>query len=290
MGLTVKELTPVFAAEVSGINLLQPLPDETFAAIHQAIDRYGVLVFPGQALDDESQLAFSKRFGKLEKSLRRDLRQENQSEEVSDLSNVDGQGERLPEDNEKVVYGLGNEHWHSDSSFKPIPAKYSLLSARIIPPVGGETEFADARAAYDAWEGEDGISKAELADCICEHSIVYSRMVITGDIFSEEEKAKMPSVHQALVRTHPTTGRKIFYVGSHASHILGWPEEKGRKLLRRLTEWAIQPQFQFRHTWREQDLVMWDNRSVLHRGRPFDRSQFRRIMHRTTVMGDGPTA
>ena len=248
MGLTVKELTPVFAAEVSGINLLQPLPDETFAAIHQAIDRYGVLVFPGQALDDESQLAFSKRFGKLEKSLRRDLRQENQSEEVSDLSNVDGQGERLPEDNEKVVYGLGNEHWHSDSSFKPIPAKYSLLSARIIPPVGGETEFADARAAYDAWEGEDGISKAELADCICEHSIVYSRMVITGDIFSEEEKAKMPSVHQALVRTHPTTGRKIFYVGSHASHILGWPEEKGRKLLRRLTEWAIQPQFQFRHT------------------------------------------
>jgi alpha-ketoglutarate-dependent 2,4-dichlorophenoxyacetate dioxygenase len=288
MGITFTERLPGFAAEVDGAELAR-LDDAAFAAIQAGIDRFGVLIFRGQHLDDAAQLAFSGRFGPLENALARDVYGPEAHPKVTRLSNLDDAGRRLPPDDERVVYTLGNEHWHTDSSFKPVPAKYSLLSARVIPPEGGETEFADVRAAYDAWPGADGVTAAALDGLICEHSIVYSRGVITGDIFQDSEKAALPPVQHWLVRTHPASRRRSFYVGSHASHIVQWPVERGRALIGGLNEWSTQERFVYRHGWRVGDLVMWDNRCVLHRGRPYDRSRHRRMMHRTTVAGDGPT-
>ena len=291
MELRIKELTPGFAAEAEGVELAAPLEDTAIEAIRDAIDRYAVLVFHDQPLNDEQQIAFSRSLGPLEITIRAGALTQPRAPEIADLSNIDKDGNLLATDSRKAIFDHGNEHWHTDSSFKPIPAKYSLLSAREIPPEGGETEFADARQAYDNWKGTpDGLTAADLEGLVCEHSIVYSRMVITGDLFDEKQKAELPPVRQALIRAHPATGRKIFYVGSHASHIIGWPVEKGRPLLRELTEWCTQPRFTHRHVWRRNDLVMWDNRSVLHRGRPFDRTRYRRVMYRTTLAGDGPTA
>lgn len=288
MAIEFSETLPDFAAEVRGADL-RHLDDAGFEAIQAAIDRFGVLVFREQALDDAAQLAFSARFGPLENALARDVYGPEAHPQVTRLSNLSDDGRRLPPDDERVVYTLGNEHWHTDSSFKPVPAKYSLLSARVIPPQGGETEFADARAAYDAWPGAEGVSKADLDGLICEHSIVYSRGVITGDIFSNAEKSALPSVHNWLVRTHPASGRRSFYVGSHASHIVQWPVERGRPLIQALNAWCTRPRFVYQHRWGPGDLVMWDNRCVLHRGRPYDRARYERLMHRTTVAGDGPT-
>jgi len=290
MSLTFREHGPDFAAEVGGVDLSRPLSEGDFAALQAGIDRCGVLVFRGQRLDDAAQLAFSLRFGPLETALKRDVYGPGAHPQVTRLSNLDDEGRRLPPDDERVVYTLGNEAWHTDSSFKPVPARYSLLSAREVPPEGGDTEFADVRAAYDAWSGSDaGLRKEALAGLVCEHSIVYSRSVITGDLFRPDEKAALPPVRHLLVRTHPATGRRNFYVGSHCSHIVQWPLEQGRALIRALDAWSTQPRFVYAHRWRAGDLAMWDNRSVLHRGRPFDRTRFRRLMHRTTVAGDGPT-
>jgi alpha-ketoglutarate-dependent 2,4-dichlorophenoxyacetate dioxygenase len=289
MALAFHEHRPDFAAEVSGVDLRRPLDETSFDAIQNGIDRCGVLVFRGQGLDDAQQLAFSQRFGALETALTRDVYGQDAHPQVTRLSNLDGEGRRLDPGDERVVYTLGNEHWHTDSSFKPVPAKYSLLSAREVPPEGGETEFADARAAYDAWPGSGSVRKEDLDGLICEHSIIYSRRVISGDIFSEAEKNALPPVRNPLVRTHPATGRRCFYVGSHCSHIVQWPVESGRALIRELNEWIAQERFVYAHRWQAGDLVMWDNRSVLHRGRPFDRARYRRMMHRTTVVGDGPT-
>ncbi|HKI97918.1 MAG TPA: TauD/TfdA family dioxygenase [bacterium] len=288
MPIAFTEQLPAFAAEVGGVDLTR-LDDAEFAAIQAGIDRFGVLIFRDQRLDDAAQLAFSARFGALENALKRDVYGPEGHPKVTRLSNLDEAGERLPQDHERVVYNEGNEHWHTDSSFKPVPAKYSLLSARVIPPTGGETEFADARAAYDDWPGAEGVSRADLDGLICEHSIVYSRGVITGDVFKPDEKNALPPVQHRLVRTHPGSGRLNFYVGSHASHIVQWPVERGRALIKALNAWSTQPRYVYRHVWREGDLVMWDNRCVLHRGRPFDRERHRRLMHRTTVAGDGPT-
>lgn len=291
MTLSIRELTPGFAAEVEGADLAGTLDDADFAAIQDAIDRYGVLVFHEQPLTDEQQVAFSARFGKLEQSININRDKRPQLPEISDISNVDASGDRLGTEARKVYMNLGNEHWHSDSSFKPVPARYSLLSAREIPPEGGETEFANTRAGYETWPGsEAGIAPADLEGLVCEHSIVYSRMNNTGDIFDEQEKAKWHPVRQAMIRTNPTTGRKSVLVGSHCSHVIGWPVEKGRALIAELNAWCTQPRFVFRHTWRQLDLVIWDNRAVMHRGLPFDRERYRRVMHRTTVAGEGPTA
>ena len=291
MPIEVKELTPGFAAEVSGVELNRPLPGDTFAAIQEASDRFAVLIFRGQPLDDDQQVAFSERFGRLEISMKLDQYHNRFRPEISDISNVSFEGTLLPADHKKVVFNTGNEYWHTDSSFKPVPANYSLLSAREIPPEGGDTEFADARAAYDTWPGNGkGITVDDLRELVCEHSIVYSRSVNTGDIFNENDKADWTPVRQSLIRTHPRSARKSLYTGSHCSHVIGWPTEEGRALIDALRQWTIQPRFIFRHQWRVNDLVIWDNRMVLHRGLPFDKSRYRRIMHRTTVAGDGITA
>lgn len=282
MTIEQTRLTPVFAAEIGGVDLSWPLDDATFDAIARAAAEYAVLLFRDQRLSDQQQVDFTERFGPLEVPLPRD-QYGGVHGQVTRLSNVGDGDKLLAADDEHATYMKGNQLWHIDSSFKPVPAMYSILSGREVPPEGGETEFADARAAYDAWPEEtDGIAKAELDNCVCEHSIVYSRSLIVGDIFSDAEKRAMPPVRQKLIRTHPVTGRKSFYVGSHASHILGWDTDESRALLRRINEWCVQDRFVYSHKWRAGDLVIWDNRSVMHRGKPWD-PQHRRVMHRTTV-------
>lgn len=290
MSLIISELIPGFAAEVGGVDLTRPLEDAEISGIREAIDRHGVLVFRDQPLDDEQQIAFCRRLGTLETTISAS-KESHIPPEIAAISNVDKHGNKLPPDARNVVFNRGNQEWHTDSSFKPVPANFSLLSAREIPPEGGGTEFADTRQGYDTWTGTaDGITKEDLEGLVCEHSLVYSRGQNTGDIMNEKQKDELPPVRQALVRTNPATGRKGFFVGAHASHIIGWPVEKGRPLLRELTTWCTQERFVYCHTWRQHDLVMWDNRFMLHRGLPYNESDHRRVMHRTTVAGDGPTA
>lgn len=287
MGLRVTDLTPGFAAEVRGVDLSRPVDDATFTEIRDAFHRAGVLVFPDQTLDDLQQIAFSERFGPLEISIRKNRPRAVSRAEVSDLSNVDAQGRLVDPEDERAIYNAGNRLWHSDSSFKRVPAMASLLHAREVPPEGGETEFADLCAAWEAlpaWrrEGLDGL--------VAVHDFVYSRGLVGYGEFTEAERAALPPVQQALVRTHPATGRRALYVGSHASHIVGWPFARGRILLLDLLAFATQLGFVYRHAWRVGDLVMWDNRRTLHRGRPWDEARHPRVMRRTTVAGAGPTA
>ena len=290
MTLTIEPIAPVerisFAAEVSGIDLTRRLADAEVAAIHVAIDRYGVLVFHDQALEDEQQIEFSRQLGALEQATGDigDPRDRRVGLELNDISNLDRHGELLPRDDRRRLFGLGNQLWHSDSSFKEIPAKYSMLSARRIPPTGGNTEFADMRAAYDALDEK---TRDEIHDLICSHSQIFSRGVLGFDDFTAAEREKWAPVRQRLVRRHPTTGRLSLYLSSHAGAIEGWPVPEARAFLRELTEHATQRQFVYAHVWKPWDLVMWDNRVTMHRA---DHGHFleERILHRGMVRGETP--
>ncbi len=287
MGILVTPVQGDFVARLTGVDLSRPLDEGDFGQVREAFHRYAVVVFPEQALTDDEQIAFSERFGPLEVSLRKDRQRRIDNPRISDISNVDEKDRVFDPDDERAIYNAGNRLWHSDSSFKRVPAMASLLSGREVPPEGGETEYADLRGAWDALPAD---RQRGLPSLVAEHSFVYSRGLIGYDQFTDAERAAVPPVPQAVVRTHPATGRKSLYLGSHASHILGRPVEEGRALLRELLEFATQPQFVYRHVWRQHDLVMWDNRCALHRGRPWDERRFRRVMHRTTVAGAGPTA
>jgi alpha-ketoglutarate-dependent 2,4-dichlorophenoxyacetate dioxygenase len=288
MNIAIRPLHPVFVGEVCGIDVARPLAREEVAAIEAGMDRYAVLVFRDQRITDEQQMAFSRNFGPLE-----DARGGNITRPadrrlpvgMNDVSNLGRDGRPLAADSRQHWFNLGNLLWHSDSSFRAIPAKYSLLSARVVNPRGGNTEFADMRAAWDALDPE---TKADLEDLVCEHSLMYSRGALGMVDFTEEERAMFRPVRQRLVRTHPVTGRKSLYLASHAGAIVGMPMPEARILLRDLTEHATQPRFVYVHAWRQWDLVMWDNRQVMHRGRRYDQSQ-PRDMRRTTVAGDAPT-
>ncbi len=308
MGILVASVRRDFVARVGGIDLSKPLDDGGFAQVRDAFNHYAVLVFPEQRISDDQrdafnhyavlvfpeqrisddqQIAFSERFGPLEVSIRKDRPRRIENPRVSDISNVDERDRVVDPGDERAIYNAGNRLWHSDSSFKRVPAMASLLSGREVPPEGGETEYADLRAAWDALPAE---RKRGLDRLVVQHSFVYSRGLIGYDQFTDAERAAIPPVPQALVRTHPATGRKALYVGSHASHVIGRPVEESRALLLELLDFATQPQFVYSHAWRQHDLVMWDNRCVLHRGRPWDERRYRRVMHRTTVAGAGPTA
>jgi alpha-ketoglutarate-dependent 2,4-dichlorophenoxyacetate dioxygenase len=287
MTLTIRPLHPVIGGEVDGVDLRQPLSDDDVAAINAGMDRFAVLVFPGQDLTDEQQIAFSRNFGDLEmpgsvsnitKPQDRRLRPE-----LADVSNLTKDQKVFKRDDRTRMFNLGNRLWHSDSSFRATPSKYSILSARLIPNKGGNTEFADMRAAYDALDDE---MKAEIADLVCEHSLIYSRGTLGFDELTEEERANFTPVRQSLVRTHPVTGRKSLYLSSHAGTIIGWPMPEARSLLRDLTEDATKPEFVYVHKWRLHDLVMWDNRQTMHRVRRFADTTEKRDMRRTTVAGD----
>jgi alpha-ketoglutarate-dependent 2,4-dichlorophenoxyacetate dioxygenase len=273
---------PFFAGEVSGIDITRPLTAEQAAAIDKGMDQYGVLVFHGQRFDDQSQLAFSRNFGDLEEAsgdLNWGKARRLESPLVNDISNLDNDNQVMARDSRRRLFSLGNRLWHSDSSFKAVPAKYSLLSARSIPSAGGNTEFADMRAGYDTLDSD---LKAEIADLVCEHSQLYSRASLGFADFTDEDRIRFKPVQQRLVRIHPSTGRKSLYLASHAGAIVGWPVPEARALLRDLIEHATQRKFVYAHEWKQWDLVMWDNRATMHRARPFDPKEVR-DMHRTTV-------
>jgi alpha-ketoglutarate-dependent 2,4-dichlorophenoxyacetate dioxygenase len=288
MSLSIRQIHPVFVGEVSGIDISTPLSPEDVAAINAGMDRYAVLVFHDQKITDEQQIAFSRNFGSIEDARGGNITKPEDKRlptGMNDVSNLGRDGKTLERDSRQRLFNLGNMLWHSDSSFRPIPAKYSLLSARIVNPVGGNTEFADMRAAYDEL---DAATKALIEDLVCEHSLMYSRGSLGFLDYTEEERAMFRPVLQRLVRTHPVTGRKSLYLSSHAGGIVGMPMPEARILLRDLTEHATQPKFVYVHRWRPWDLVMWDNRQMMHRVRRYDDSH-PRDMRRTTVAGEAPT-
>ncbi len=278
---------PDFFGEASGIDLSQPISRDAVAAIEAGMDRFAILVFHDQRIDDEQQLAFTRNFGPLEMATG-DFEQKNRrlSMAVNDISNVDNDNKVRARDDRTRLFSLGNMLWHSDSSFKTIPAKYSLLSARVIPSSpGGNTEFADMRAAWDALDAE---TRALVQDLVCEHSQLYSRGVLGFTDFTAEERQRFAPVLQRLVRRHPVTGRRSLYLSSHAGAIIGWPVPEARALLRDLIEHATQRRFVHAHRWRQFDLVMWDNRVMMHRGRRYNTEEVRDL-HRTTVADSAPT-
>jgi alpha-ketoglutarate-dependent 2,4-dichlorophenoxyacetate dioxygenase len=291
MTLSIRPIDPVsrpfFAGEVSGIDITQPLTREQAAEIEKGMDEFGVLVFHDQKLTDETQMAFSRNFGDLELATNglQDPNNQRLGAHINDISNLDANNQVLGREDRRRLFSLGTRLWHSDSSFKVVPAKYSLLSARIIPSEGGNTEFADMRAAYDALD--DG-TKAECEGLVCEHSQLFSRALIGFGDFTEEERRKFAPVRQRLIRRHPSTGRKSLYLASHAGTIVGWPVPEARAFLRDLNEHATQWNFVYAHEWRQFDLVVWDNQATMHRSRPFDATQVR-DMHRTTVKGTRST-
>jgi len=257
-------------------------------AIDAGMDEYAVLVFHDQKLTDEQQMTFTVNFGRLEVARGGNITKPEERRlqiGMNDVSNIAKDGRLHERDSRTRLFNLGNMLWHSDSSYRAIPAKYSLLSARVVNPKGGNTEFADMRAAYDTLDAE---TKAEIEDLVCEHSLLHSRGSLGQTDFTDEERAMFRPVLQRLVRTHPSTGRKSLYLSSHAGAIIGMPMPEARVLLRDLNEHATQPAFVYVHRWRPFDFVMWDNRRTMHRVRRYDESQ-PRDMRRTTLAGDAMT-
>jgi alpha-ketoglutarate-dependent 2,4-dichlorophenoxyacetate dioxygenase len=287
MPITVEPLHPVFAGRVTGVDLREAIDADTVTAISDAINRHAVLVFPGQLITDDQQMAFSRRFGELETTVRayRSDFVPRLDLHIADISNLDRNNQILAAADRRRLNALGNRLWHSDSSFKRIPGRFSLLSARVIPSEGGETQFADMRAAWDALPDR---MKARLEGLICEHTQLFSRASIGFTDWSDEERAKMAPVPQVLVRTHPGSGRKSLFLSSHAGRIRGMEEPEARVLLMELMEHATEREFVYTHRWSVGDLVMWDNRCTMHRARAYDESQVR-DMHRTTVSDGVPT-
>jgi alpha-ketoglutarate-dependent 2,4-dichlorophenoxyacetate dioxygenase len=281
MAITVYPVTGNFAAEV-GIDLSQPLDDEDVAAIKQAFWRYGVLIFPDQNLTEEQHVAFAKHIGPIEPTIgayRPDAKLRLRPDLV-DVSNLNHRNEIWGENSKVRGLQLGNRLWHTDSSFKYLPARASLLYARSIAPIGGHTEFADLRAAYDALPDD---MKRTLAGLVAEHALAYSRLRIGFTNFSEEERKELPPVPQVMVRTIPETGRRTLYVASHIGRVFGMPDDEGRVLVDGLIAHATQRQFVYTHRWRLYDLVMWDDRCTMHRGTEFDDLRYRRDLQRATV-------
>jgi alpha-ketoglutarate-dependent 2,4-dichlorophenoxyacetate dioxygenase len=286
MTLALRPLHRDFGVEIQHVDV-RCLDEATFARIVEAFEEHSVLLFRGQTISDEEQIAFSRRFGPLEVTIRTIASHARTLPEISDLANVDAEDRLIPAGDRRNLFNAGNQMWHSDSSFKRVPAHASLLGAREVPPVGGETEFASTRCAYARLP--ESLQRC-LDDKIAIHSFVYSRGLIGDGLMPPDHAAQVPPVPQALVRTNPRNGRKAFFVGSHACEIVGMPTDEARALLHDLLERATRPELVYTHRWRPGDLVMWDNRCVLHRGRPWDESTHRRVMHRTTVAGQGPTA
>jgi alpha-ketoglutarate-dependent 2,4-dichlorophenoxyacetate dioxygenase len=288
MTISIRRIHPLFVGEVSGVDLRHPLTPDEVAAIEAGMDRCAVLVFRDQNITDEQQIAFTRNFGEIENSAGGTVTKahgKRLSPLINDVSNLGRDHQPLARDDRTRLFNLGNQLWHSDSSFRAIPAKYSILSGRIVVEKGGNTEFVDMRAAYDALDDK---TKALCETLVCEHSLMYSRGSMGFPEFTEEEKAMFRPVRQALVRSHPNTGRKSLYLASHAGTIVGWPIPEARAFLRDLNEEATRPQNAYSHKWRQFDLLMWDNRQTMHRVRRFDDTLVR-DMRRTTVAGDAPT-
>jgi alpha-ketoglutarate-dependent 2,4-dichlorophenoxyacetate dioxygenase len=291
MRLAVAKLHPLFAAEIRGADLREPPSAELVAAVEAAMAEHAVVVLRDQLVDDEEQIRFSRGFGPLElpphmgmpKSQRKDMQRRIRAE-MYDVSNLDTNGDFLPAESLKLASNRANEEFHTDSSFNALPTKWSLLSARIVPPVGADTLYVDTRAVYDALP-ETLRARAEGA--VAEHWFWKTRgragMPVTDDM-----RRAMPPVPQKIVRTIPESGRKALLIGNHATHVIGWSKEEGVKLLAELNAFAAQPQFVYTHRWRAGDLVIWDNRCTLHRATGYDVFKYKRDLRRTTINESGP--
>jgi alpha-ketoglutarate-dependent 2,4-dichlorophenoxyacetate dioxygenase len=287
MTLQFKPLHKVFAAQVSGIDLTQPLSDADVRAINAAMNEHAVLVFRGQPLTAQQQLNFSNAFGPLDIGLKRVFKRPErlEDERLIDISNVDAQGQVAKRDSPKNLSNFANQLWHSDSSFMNPRAAYSMLHCVIKPSWGGNTEFADLRHAYDTL---DERTREEIKDLKAEHFALHTRILLGDDAYTDEQKKQIPPAVWPLSDTHPGSGRKLLYVGVHARQILGWPTAESRMYLQDLLEHATQRENVYVHEWEPGDLVIWDNRSTLHRGRRYDIAE-RRELRRTTI-NDTPEA
>jgi alpha-ketoglutarate-dependent 2,4-dichlorophenoxyacetate dioxygenase len=289
MAISIEPIQPGFGAEITVVDCGKPLSTSEAAVIEAGMDQYAVLVFRDQPLTDQQQIDFTRHFGELEGyNTPGHIRKKDESRlgpGIADFSNLDKSGEIMSDQDRVWFFKLGDRLWHSDSSFRPVPAKYSLLSGRVLPSWGADTEFADMRAAYDAL---DDRTKNEVEDLVCEHSLMFSRQAIGFTEFTPDEREAFRPVRQRLVRIHPVTGRKSLFLSAHAGTILGWTLPEARMFLRDLTEFATQERFVYSHKWRVGDLVVWDNRTTMHRARRFDRTEIRDV-RRTTLAGDAAT-
>jgi alpha-ketoglutarate-dependent 2,4-dichlorophenoxyacetate dioxygenase len=283
MSLRIRQLGPCFFGEVANIDLTRVYDEEALAELRAAMDEYGVLLFRDQPFDDELQIAFAQRFdGQLHAKTGISVLQKSRlgNEALTDISNLDEDGEIMQSSDRRRMYSLGNRLWHTDASFQDPAGRYSMLHARVVPPVPADTEYADTRAAYDALDDE---LKQQIEGLKVHHSIAFSRQTL-GFEFSPEEAARLEGAVHPLVRTIPGSARKSLYVASHASTIIGWPVPEARLLLRDLIEHATQPQFRYRHAWRVGDLVIWDNRATMHRGLAYDDTRYKRELRRVTTL------
>ena len=288
VAIIVQPITADFAAEVGDVALNRPLSTDDLAAVRAAFAKYAVLVFPDQEFDDESQLAFARNFGPLETTVFK-ARKDHKlrlHENLADVSNLDAENRILTTTDRQRLYNLGNQLWHTDSSFKRVPAYCSMLHARSIPPIGGQTEFADMRAAYDALPEA---TKRRIEGLVAEHSIMTSRAKLGFTDFDDSEREAFKAVPQVLVRRLQDSSRMSLYMASHAGSIRGMADAEARKLLEELTEHATQRRFVYAHRWRVKDLVIWDDRCTMHRGMPFDDQRYQRDMRRATVSDIAPT-
>jgi alpha-ketoglutarate-dependent 2,4-dichlorophenoxyacetate dioxygenase len=283
MAITFRKLHPHFVAEVGPVALRHAHDPATLAEIRGGMDAYAVLVFHDQPFTDEEHLAFARRLdGELHSGTGSRVIQKNRfgNEALADISNLDPDGDVMKAGDRRRAYGLGNRLWHTDASFRDPAGRYSMLHAKVIPPVPADTEFADMRAAYDALPEE---TKERLEGLRVHHSVAHSRSLL-GFEFSEDEKARLAGAIHPLVRTIPRSGRRSLYLASHASRIIDWPLPEGRLLLHELMEHATRQEFVYRHSWRVGDLVIWDNRATMHRARPFDDTRYARELRRVTTL------
>jgi alpha-ketoglutarate-dependent 2,4-dichlorophenoxyacetate dioxygenase len=287
MSLQIKPIHPVFGAEATGIDLTQALAPADVRAINKAMNEHAVLVFRGQPLTPQQQIDFAKSFGPLDIGLKRVFKRPErlEDERLIDISNVDAQGNVATRDSQKNLSNFANQLWHSDSSFMNPRAAYSMLHCVIKPSWGGNTEFADLRHAYDTL---DARTKAEIQELKAEHFALHTRILLGDDAYTDDQKKEIPPAVWPLADTHPGSGRKVLFVGVHARQILGWPTAESRMYLQDLLEHATRRENVYVHEWQVGDLVIWDNRSTLHRGRRYDIAE-RRELRRTTI-NDTPEA
>jgi len=286
MDAEIRQLHPLFVGEVSGMDLSQPVDAATVRAIWEAIDRYAVLVFHDQQLSDEQLRDFAGKFGQLEigRSAAEGGKRRLALPEIGDISNLDESGQLRDRNDRRRLDSLGNRIWHTDASYMPVPVVLGILHAVAVPPAsalgGGQTEFADMRAAYDALPQ---IMQDEIDGLVAEHDIFWSRGQIGFTNFLPGEREKYPPSQQRLVRRHRGSKRNSLYLSAHASHIVGWPVPEGRILLYDLNLHATRPEFVYSHNWQVGDLVIWDNRCTMHRGRPHDDTHARDLRRATTL-------
>lgn len=281
MKLQERPLHPDFGLQILAVDLSKSLEDTLFEKIETAVEEYSVVLLRAQSLDDASQLAFSRRFGELEYG-HVAYGRDGSIEYIGRIGNIDANGTQLPLKHKDVVFSTGNEMWHSDSSFREIPARFSISYAYEVTPEGGELEFVSTRAAYARLPAE---LKETIADLVVVHDYVYSRSKVGENVVSDSLAVSLPPVRQKLVRTNHATGAKNFYLGSHARSIEGWNDDDARALLDDLVARASKSEYRYQHRWQVGDLLIWDNRCVLHRGRPYDADRYRRRMHQTRVAG-----